>query len=281
MSQRRGGTQKEPAVAVEEETIPFGEVFDPPAGALTMDRTMAEKPVVSAGTSAPLSAGTLSLEARYESEAQALRLKQWKEGHFAAGMTAATWGDEYQKWRHNFREQCMSFDESDGVPCGCCSAAVCGVLGAGRVGNMAVLKQSTEWVEEDEEDENGEVRTRRFTRPRLDVVVGPVSNAWISKRSGGCHMFALMTAVFLSTFSNHATVVLANALHGHIPIDFWSVNCNSSYCNPRKANDCDCVLGCMHIGADLFIGNDRVPGPWHSFPSSERATAIRRHLEME
>jgi hypothetical protein len=40
---------------------------------------------------------------------------------------------------------------------------------------MAVLKQSTEWVEETVEDENGETKIKRFTRPRLDFVVGPVS----------------------------------------------------------------------------------------------------------
>ena len=102
-------------------------------------------------------------------------MKQWKEGYFAAGMTAATWGEEYQKWRHNFRDQILMLDDNEKSPCGCCSAVVCGLLGAGRVGNMAVLKQSTEWVEEEEEDENGELRTKRVTRPRLDVVVGPVS----------------------------------------------------------------------------------------------------------
>lgn len=36
-----------------------------------------------------------------------------------------------------------------------------------------VLRQSTEWVEEEEEDENGETKTTRFTRPRLDCMVGP------------------------------------------------------------------------------------------------------------
>jgi hypothetical protein len=41
---------------------------------------------------------------------------------------------------------------------------------------MAILKQSTEWVEEVEKDENGDRQTRRFTRPRLDFVCGPVSN---------------------------------------------------------------------------------------------------------
>ena len=168
MSHRRGGIPKEPVIAVEEELVPFSAVLNEPVPA-SIDRTVEEALLP------PVPAGSLSLDSRYEAENQSLKIKQWKEGYFAAGMTAATWGEEYQKWRYNFRDQCIKFDENENVPCGCCSAVVCGVLGAGRVGNMAVLKQSTEWVEEEEEDENGEVRTRRVTRPRLDVVVGPVS----------------------------------------------------------------------------------------------------------
>ena len=54
------------------------------------------------------------------------------------------------------------------------SAQICPLLGASRVGNMAVLKTSQEWVEEIELDEETNERTvRRFTRPRLDIVVGP------------------------------------------------------------------------------------------------------------
>ena len=47
------------------------------------------------------------------------------------------------------------------------------MINAGRVGNMAVLRQSQEWVEAQEEDENGDLKTSRYTRPRLDCVVGP------------------------------------------------------------------------------------------------------------
>jgi hypothetical protein len=167
MSHRRGGLQKETVIAVEEETVPFSAVLGEPAGT-NMDRAV-DDPLM------PVASGSLSLDARYESENQSIKMKQWKEGYFAAGMTAATWGEEYQKWRHNFRDQILMLDDNEKSPCGCCSAVVCGLLGAGRVGNMAVLKQSTEWVEEEEEDENGELRTKRVTRPRLDVVVGPVS----------------------------------------------------------------------------------------------------------
>ena len=68
----------------------------------------------------------------------------------------------------------MRMIENDNTtPCGCCSAMICSMLGAGRVGNMAVLRQSTEWVDEMVQDENGETTSKRFTRPRLDVVVGP------------------------------------------------------------------------------------------------------------
>jgi len=50
----------------------------------------------------------------------------------------------------------------------------CPMLNAGRVGNMVVLKSSQEWVEEIQEDEEtGEHTSRRYTRPKLDVVVGP------------------------------------------------------------------------------------------------------------
>jgi hypothetical protein len=175
MSQRRGGTHKEPAV--EEETIPFSESLELPAGGLTMERNVPEEAEnAAAAANAPVASGSLSLDARYESENQALKLKQWKEGHFAAGMSPSTWGEEYQKWRHNFRQQCTDFSHDDGNPCGCFSAVVCGALGAGRVGNMAILRQSTEWVEQEEEDETtGEMKPTRFTRPRLDFVVGPVS----------------------------------------------------------------------------------------------------------
>jgi hypothetical protein len=172
MSQRRGGAPRETAAA-QEEMIPFSEVLDPPSVGLTMNREEDAVPLEpipqkkSSSQTAPL-----SLDGRYEAEAQNLKLKQWKEGPFAAGLTESTWEEEYARYKTSPGEACM--DMNDAMPCMCCSALVCGYLGAARVGNMAVLKQSTEWVEEIEEDENGESKTTRFTRPRLDVVVGPV-----------------------------------------------------------------------------------------------------------
>ena len=113
----------------------------------------------------------MSLETRYEEEEKAIRIKQWKEGPFAAAMVVP-WDEAYKKFRN---DGCLSYDSSETMPCLCCSAIACSKVGAGRVGNMIVLKQTTEWVEEEEIDENGEKRTRRFTRPKLQFVMGPVS----------------------------------------------------------------------------------------------------------
>jgi hypothetical protein len=126
--------------------------------------------------------GSLSLEAEETVPLAALedtkekgnnRTKIWMESPFAAGLTEPTWLNEMEKSR---RRQPYNDDEinADTSGCLCCSAIVCPYLGAGRVGNMAVLHSSTEWVEEVEQDEEtGEKQVRRFTRPRLNIVVGP------------------------------------------------------------------------------------------------------------
>jgi hypothetical protein len=170
MSHRRGGGPKE-AVKKEEEMLPFNQALDQPKTPLTMDRTgdeLEENNVVQPVAS-------LSLDERYETEANNMKQKLWKENPFAVGLCEPTWEEEYTKFKRNPKQQCVDTAESDGVPCICCSAMVCAAIGAGRVGNMAVLKQSTEWVEEVEEDGNGGEKIRRFTRPKLDIVVGPVS----------------------------------------------------------------------------------------------------------
>lgn len=160
---------KEAVVAVEEEQVPFSETLDKPSASMTMDRNVddIEEQKV------PLASGSLSLDARYEEESRDLRTKQWKEGYFAAGMTTPSWREEYQKWKNHPRQQCMNCDDNDSAPCVCCSALVCGLLNTGRVGNMVVFRQSQVWVEDEAEDENGELKTRRYTRPQLDCVVGP------------------------------------------------------------------------------------------------------------
>jgi hypothetical protein len=102
----------------------------------------------------------------YQKAKRLRRIKLWKESPFAIGLTEPTWIDE-----RNSRSNDVMPDESG---CLCMSAHICPLLGASRVGNMAVLKTSQEWVEEMEiDEETNEQILRRYTRPRLDVVVGP------------------------------------------------------------------------------------------------------------
>lgn len=138
----------------------------------------------SAGSSNPV--GALSLEAeetaplaegRYDNNEESqknMRTKHWLDSPFAVGLTEPTWLDE--RLNHSGRRQPYREDEwnADSSGCLCCSAFLCPYLGAGRVGNMAVLHSSTEWVEEVEEDEEtGEQKVNRFTRPKLNCVMGP------------------------------------------------------------------------------------------------------------
>lgn len=179
MSQRRGGTAK----AQSEEVVPFSKVLDgPPSGGIGgMNRESTEPPHSFATSSTTTNEGTttsVSIEARYHAESQQIRTKQWQESYFARGPTLSTWEAEYAQLRENgWKGECarmMDGKDADAVPCGCCSAIICSALGAGRVGNIAVLKQSNEWVtEEVPDEENGGTKTERSTRPRLDFVAGP------------------------------------------------------------------------------------------------------------
>jgi hypothetical protein len=179
MSIRRGGGGNYPSSVKNEELVPFGEVLDKPSGPLSMNRDVGDEPPTVSGK-AKIAPAPLSLDERYEAEHQNLKQKAWKENPFAVGLTEPTWAEEYQKYRRHPRQECCdTSSDHDGLPCICCSAVVCSMVGAGRVGNMAVLKQGTEWVEEVEDAGDGtEPTVRRFTRPRLDIVVGPVSEKW-------------------------------------------------------------------------------------------------------
>lgn len=113
----------------------------------------------------------MTIEERYETEAYNRKMKHWKESPFAVGLTEVTWADEKLKMNHR-----NSDDSSvDSANCLCFSAAICPhVPGVVRVGNMSVLKQSTLTMDVEEEDEEtGEIRLVRTTRPKLEIVIGP------------------------------------------------------------------------------------------------------------
>lgn len=175
MSQRRGGSAKENSGVQREEAVPFSMALDGPSsgGIGGMDRES------DAPTHDETTTNSVSIDARYHAESQQIRTKQWQESYFARGCTNSTWEAEYAQLRENgWKGECDKMMDSkkdnNPVPCGCCSAIICSALGAGRVGNMAVLKQSNEWItEEVPDEENGGTKTERSTRPKLVFVAGP------------------------------------------------------------------------------------------------------------
>jgi hypothetical protein len=104
-----------------------------------------------------------------DSPHQQKKLKHWRESPFAVGVVNVTWKEDRPRWFGNATVNACDIDESMTV-----SSIVCGCLGAGRVGNMAVLAQSTEEYQvESLDEESGEVVTQTKQRPRLLWVMGP------------------------------------------------------------------------------------------------------------
>lgn len=174
MSQRRAANSKQPPVVAEATVV---------KGPLSLD-----KPSIIAEEQVPLSTGSdLSGNSGKNNisngDSPSVRVKKWKESPFAVGLTEPTWeaerlGMSTRGGRKNNDDLPILDDEyvpRDTTGCLCCSAIVCSYLGAGRVGNMAVLSSTTEWVEFVEQDEEtGEEKVTRYTRPRLNWVVGPL-----------------------------------------------------------------------------------------------------------
>lgn len=108
------------------------------------------------------------------------RITHWKESPFAVGNVNIQWTDDRPSCCcGSSKTNNTSFQRDSHV---CCSAWFCGCLGAGRVGNMAVLLQTTEEYDHlmpnNNEAETGDAEpsttiTNRRTRPRLLWVMGP------------------------------------------------------------------------------------------------------------
>lgn len=94
------------------------------------------------------------------------KVQHWKDSPFAVGCVNITWQDD--------QSSCFGGRKPDVDPHICASAYCCGCLGAGRVGNMAILSQTTEHYELTRTNqETGEVSTTLAKRPKLLWVVGP------------------------------------------------------------------------------------------------------------
>jgi hypothetical protein len=113
----------------------------------------------------------ITFEERSEQERHLQRVKHWRESPFAVGLVEPTWKDQTNFAFNQYGREEMSADETG---CLCFSAYICPLFGAGRVGNMVILRSSTEYVEEVTEDsETGGQTIKQYTRPKLDCVVGP------------------------------------------------------------------------------------------------------------
>lgn len=155
--------------------------------------------------------GDDDIERQYLEERERNKVRHWKESEYAAGLVEPTWSDELEAYRERGTHCCCvpSGEELSGMfreeidpGCGCIylSAVCCSRIGAGRVGNMAVLRERYVTVEEeadgdaageeggseradgfvnDDDDEaphagNGRSkRTRLVRRRELQLVVGP------------------------------------------------------------------------------------------------------------
>ncbi len=108
-----------------------------------------------------LSSSSSSIDEKYRTEREQAKLRNWKESEHAAGLVEPTWGNELEAYRKKGcccpdREAMVHnmFQEEIDPGCGCIylSALICSRIGAGRIGNMAVLKERYVMVEAEDDD---------------------------------------------------------------------------------------------------------------------------------
>ena len=106
----------------------------------------------------------LSIDQIYQSTKQITRENHWRNNPYAAGLVEPTWKEEISRTTSDDspggndndangpnRQCCADVAEPDMDPtCGCLivSGYVCGMMNAGRVGNMAILKERHVMVDE-------------------------------------------------------------------------------------------------------------------------------------
>jgi len=134
----------------------------------------------------------LSIDQIYRAERATNKVNHWKNNQYAVGFSEPTWNDELGRMvgrPENDEEDvngpnrsCCEDAASEQIDptCGCLilSALVCSKIGAGRIGNMAVLKERNVMVETlcdlNEGQNDSEVTNRRVVNQRkIDIIVGP------------------------------------------------------------------------------------------------------------
>ena len=101
-----------------------------------------------------------SLERTDIHPAEVARIRHWKESLYAVGKVDPT-------WKTGMRSCCdTDASSTDSPTCPTiCSSWICGTLGAGRVGNMAILWQHNVKVQGRNEES--------LIQPHIDLIVGP------------------------------------------------------------------------------------------------------------
>ena len=136
-----------------------------------------------------------SIDEQYKSEREQTKLRHWKESDYAAGLVEPTWSDEREKYS---KEGCccgcccssdmgQMLQEEIDPGCGCIylSAIVCSRLGAGRIGNMAILKERYVMVEvdDDEELDDDNINIEEGGREQVDGYVDEEDGLALHQRS--------------------------------------------------------------------------------------------------
>ena len=131
----------------------------------------------------------LSIDQMYHSQRKQDKTSHWRNNPYSAGLVEITWRDEVQSNRIGSdadeangpnRRCCADVASEEMDPsCGCLmiSGVVCGRLDAGRIGNMAVLREKNVMVEEPDLDcevgEGEEIPTKLVSKRVPDLIVGP------------------------------------------------------------------------------------------------------------
>ena len=132
------------------------------------------------------------------------------------GCVNVTWKDDHPSWWFRSRHDSGGNEDNDDSHVVdhqfAISSIVCGCLGAGRVGNMAVLAQSIEDFEAEVLDaDTGQMTTIRKQRPKLLWVVGPY---WT------VNLFITFPLIFgISGWICYQRIVMSN----YIVIVTWSI----------------------------------------------------------
>lgn len=145
---------------------------------------------------------SFSIDQIYHSSKQSTREHHWRNNPYAVGLVEPSWKEEINRNNTNDddgniddcdtngpnRRCCSDVAEPDMDPtCGClvCSGYACGMINAGRIGNMVILKESHVMVEEVIQDEDADhqrlddeeskipLRTRKVSKRQIDLIVGP------------------------------------------------------------------------------------------------------------